>query len=407
MSRSVVTWLDFRADDLTRARDFIKAFQDDGVLDELGFLTLLARFSDVFHPATSTLMRSSRYLYFAAGIYRQLEREGVRASVVKAEARKRQDALREVLALHEREGVIGREATMDIKQLPSSVYWSGLRGLGFFLGGTSEAVYQASFDELRRSRRGYADDDKVAHAAGHIETWDPELPHAEFLDDEGRVLSGTAFPLTRAEAADLARRYRQRFGGSLTAFLLDQKLRDTPYPWECGRVPDGLRAYVDHAQRFSLFARGTTLQYYQLVIDARARAGFSSPGDIVRPVFEAWWREARPLLLSWRPEQMATLPDVVSGLRHERYPDLQFMADWLARVRAASSAEALLEDVAARRHVRDRELAVKPLKARLKHEKHLKQWDVSKVKDIAYQLDFRHPIGSRFVAEVLDGLGTK
>lgn len=407
MKQAVVSWLDFRADDLMRARGFIKALQDDGVLDELGFLTLLARFSDVFHPATSTLMRSSRYLYFVAGLYRQMEREGIRAGTVKAEARKRQDALRAVLAVHEREGVIGREATEDVKQLPSSVYWSGLRSLGFFLPGTSEAVYHASFDEIRRSRRGFTDDDDVAHSAGVVESWDLALPDAAFLDADGQVRPETRFHLTREEATDLAARYRARFPQSLTTFLLNEKLRDTPYPWECGEVPDHLRPYVTHAQCLSLFSRGTTLQYYQLLIEARDRAGMKSPGDIVRPVFAAWWSTASSVLASWRPEQMATLPDIATGLRHERYPDLQFMAEWLARFRVATSAEMLLEDEAARRHVRGRELAVKPLKARLKHEKHLRQWDVSKVKDTAYQLDFRHPVGSRFVAEILDGLRTR
>jgi len=75
-----VTWLDFRADDLARARDFIRSLQEEGVIDELGFLALLGRFSDLLHPATTTLMRSARYFYFIAGIYRSLEREGVRAS---------------------------------------------------------------------------------------------------------------------------------------------------------------------------------------------------------------------------------------------------------------------------------------------------------------------------------------
>ena len=62
-----ITWLDFRSGDLTRARDFIKSLQDEGLLDELGFLALFGRFADIFYPATSTVMRSSRYLYFVAG----------------------------------------------------------------------------------------------------------------------------------------------------------------------------------------------------------------------------------------------------------------------------------------------------------------------------------------------------
>ncbi|MGE3343070.1 MAG: DUF6361 family protein [Vicinamibacterales bacterium] len=400
----MVTWLDFRADDLARARGLIKAFQDEGVLDELGFLTLLARFSDVFHPATSTLMSSARYLYFVSGLYRQMEREGVRASAVKDEARRRQDALRQVLVEHEREGVMGREAGRDIKQLPSSVYWSALKGLRLFVGGTSEAGYQAAFDDIRLARRGFRDDDKVAHGSGGVDYWDPALPSSAFLDGDGHVKPGTSFRLTRAEATDLARRYREHFPESLTTFLLDRQLRDTPYPWACGSVPSFLRPRVDHARNLSLFARGVTLHYYQLVIEARERARMKSPGDIVRPAFETWWGEARALLMSWRPDQLETLPDVMTGLRGGRHSDVRFMGEWLARLRVASSADALLADAEARRCIRERERTVKPLKARLKHEKHLAQWWMERIPAQTYQLEYRHPIGSRFVREILDGL---
>ena len=404
---SVVSWLDFRADDLARARDFIKAFQEEGVLDELGFLALQTRFSDVFHPATSTLMRSSRYLYFVAGIYRQLEREGVSANNVRAEARRRQDALREVLATTETVGVIGRDATLEVKQLPSAVYWSSLRSLGMFVGGTSEAAYQSSFDEFRRERRGYVDDDKVAQADVSVVNWDPDLPLPAFLSADGTVRPGTTFRLTKQEATDLARRYHQLFGASLLSLLLKRELADTPYPWMCPRPPETLKPYLEHGKMLSLLARGTTLQYYQLVIEEQDRLGIETPGDIVRPAFAQWWSEARHDLRGWRPEQLTTLPAVAAGLRHERYADVRFMSDWLRRMEASASAASLLDDVPARKHVRDRELAVKPLKARLKHPKHLKQWRAGKIGQTPYQLDYRHPVGSRFVSEILAGIARR
>src|SRR4051812_6958624 len=99
---AAITWLDFRAEDLARARGFIRLLQDESVVDELGFLALQARFSDIFHPATSTPMSRPRYLYFVAGIYRQLEREAVRSNQIALLARKRQDALRGVLVESEK-----------------------------------------------------------------------------------------------------------------------------------------------------------------------------------------------------------------------------------------------------------------------------------------------------------------
>jgi len=156
-----VTWLDFRADDLARARDFIRSLQEEAVLDELGFLALLGRFSDLLHPATTTLMRSARYLYFIAGIYRSLEREGVRASQVPHLSRQRQDELRDALSATETVGVIARDAGINLRQFPSAICWSGLKKLGMFTPNLSESAYQEQFDDIRRSRRGYQDDDKT------------------------------------------------------------------------------------------------------------------------------------------------------------------------------------------------------------------------------------------------------
>ena len=98
MRHDAVTWLDFRADDLVRARDLIRSLQEEGVIDELGFLAPLARFSDLLHPATTTLMRSARYFYFIAGIYRSLERKEVRGTQIPHPSRQRQDELREALS---------------------------------------------------------------------------------------------------------------------------------------------------------------------------------------------------------------------------------------------------------------------------------------------------------------------
>src|SRR6185436_2890307 len=114
MRLDAVTWLDFRPDDLSQARDFIRSLQEEGVIDELGFLALLGRFSDLLHPATTTLMRSARYFYFVAGIYRLLEREGTRSSQVSHLARQRQDELRNVLAAKETVGVISQEDGINL-----------------------------------------------------------------------------------------------------------------------------------------------------------------------------------------------------------------------------------------------------------------------------------------------------
>ena len=400
---TAVTWLDFRAEDLARARGFIKLLQDESVIDELGFLALLARFSDVFHPATSTPMSAPRYLYFVAGIYRQLEREAVRSSEIAALARRRQDALRDVLAESETKGVIGREAKIEIKQLPSVVYWSALRKLGMFTASMFEATYHSTFDDFRTRRRGYIDDDKAAQSSGFPTCWD-ELPPPRFLDHTGEVRPSTDFDLTRAEAQDLSKRFNRRFPDSLLTLLLNRGLPNSDYPWDCPKPTDHLRPYLDHARALSLFARGVTLHYYRLVLRAREKAGCHDGADMVAPAFAAWWAEARTVLRGWPVEGLAALPTVAPALRQGRSGDVAFIRAWVDRLAACGNAEALLGDEAASRIVREREVAVKPLKARLKHLKHLKQWKHRDVGKTNYQFEYRHTVGTRFVADTLEGL---
>src|SRR6186713_1049536 len=176
MRLDAVTWLDFRAEDLSQARDFIRSLQEEGVIDELGFLALQGRFSDLLQPATTTLMRSARYFYFVAGIYLQLEWEGVRSTQVALLAQQRQDELANVLTDKERVGVIGREAGMTLRQFPSLIYWSALRKLGILTSNLSEGGYQEQFDDIRRQRRAYQDDDKTPHGSVGPQYWDPTLP---------------------------------------------------------------------------------------------------------------------------------------------------------------------------------------------------------------------------------------
>lgn len=404
MRHDAVTWLDFRADDLARARDFIRSIQEEGVIDELGFLALLGRFSDLLHPATTTLMRSARYFYFIAGIYRSLEREAVRASQVPQLSRQRQDELRDVLSETEAVGVIGRDAGINLRQFPSLIYWSGLKKLGMFTSNLSESAYQEQFDDIRRSRRGYQDDDKTPQGPEGVRFWADDLPPAGFLDSEGRIRPGATFELTRAEASDLHMRFTSQFPESLLSHMLQHRLVGIDWPWECPKLPKGLAVWVGHARRLSLLVRGATLQYYALLIEARDKLGIEKAADVVAPIFEDWWTAAREPLNQWRTSELVTVPTVASALRPGTRGDRWFIDGWLERCVEASSAEALLRDEKARTLIRERERRVKPAKARLKYEKHLRQWKPDRVGVGVYQFDYRHGIGSRFASEILDGM---
>jgi len=400
-----IVWLGFRHDDHVRARDLLKAAQDEGVLDELGFLALQGRFADIFYPATSTLMRAARYLYFVAAMYRQLEREGFTSSQVAQAARRRQDELRDVLARNEKIGVIGRDAGLQIKQLPSSIYWSSLRQLGLFLANLSEAGYHGKFDELRAQARGYTDDDKTRQSADCVQFWDLDIPKPRFLNEEGAFRSSASFRLSRPEATDLHERFTTRFPDSLLVHLLRAESSDIPTPWAAPRPSAELARYLRHAEALSAFARGTTLQYYLLVTKARNDGGMGAADESVPLCFGHWWHEARRILLDWNLDEFARLPGVGDALRVGTRGDISFFESWLKRVRETSTSEALLADREAQDTVRRREIEIKPTKARLKNRKYLENWSLPELGSGAYQLLYRHQIGIRFVREILLGRG--
>lgn len=404
VKRDAVTWLDFRADDLVQARDFIRSLQEEGVIDELGFLALLGRLSDLLHPATTTLMRSARYFYFVAGIYRSIEREAVRASDVPHLARQRQDELRDVLSENESVGVIGWDAGINLKQFPSLIYWSGLRKLGMFTSNFSESAYQEQFDDIRRSRRGYHDDDKTPQRHEDVRYWADDLPPAAFQDLEGRIRPGATFKLTKPEALDLNKRFTSRFPESLLSHMLKHRIEGIDWPWECPKLPETLAGWIGHARNMSLFVRGATLQYYALLVEAREMLGVEKGADVVTSHFEEWWVVARESLKKWRTSEFVTVPTVASALRSGNRGDRWFIDGWIERFATATTAKALLCDEKARNLIRERERRIKPAKARLKYEKHLRQWKLNRVGAGVYQFDYRHGIGSRFVSEILDGM---
>ncbi|MGE3507784.1 MAG: DUF6361 family protein [Vicinamibacterales bacterium] len=400
-----VSWLDFRSDDLTRAKEFINSLEGEGVLDELGFLSLFSAFADIFYPATTTVMSAPRYLYFVSGIYRQLEREKhVRSSNVAQEARERQDELREVLAPVERLGVIGREAKSNVKQLPATVYWSALRRLGLFKPNLSDRAYHEAFDDIRKAKRGFADDDETVQSVGLPTYWDAHLPPITFLDEEGHPRSGTSFAMTRAEAKDLRSRFESRFPKCLLVHHLSQQVTACERPWDAHAPSEYLKHHLQLARRVSLFARGVTLHYYLLLLDAREDAKLSASVDDITPFFKVWWEQARPQLKGWDPSELRLTTDISPSLRPGADGDLGFITGWLSRVEALGSPDALIGDTAARGVIAWRERSVKGRKARLRSLTHLKQWEKPHIGDALYQLDYRHRIGMQFVSGILSGM---
>lgn len=170
---------------------------------------------------------------------------------------------------------------------------------------------------------------------------------------------------------------------------------------------------VNHARAFSMFAKGTTLQYYDLLIEERKAKGWPSSVDTFEQPLAEWWTQTREALAAWN---LADFFDLIKKKCRTRPNDIPFLKKWLKMCLEAKDGASLLRDPDARRLIIAREKAVRPVKHRIGQEKYLRQWDPPNSLDgpeytdpgrLPYLLDFRSDIGGVFVREIVAGLKEK
>jgi hypothetical protein len=193
-----------------------------------------------------------------------------------------------------------------------------------------------------------------------------------------------------------------RVDQSLMAYLIERKRKTGfTFPWDVA-APAHLKQAIEDAQHFSIFARGATLHYYFLLIQARQQQGWTVPEADVEAWFGTWWDDGRPELLNWSEGDFLERrrPDV----RPVRKDEL-FFHDWLGLCRNANNAKVFLRDNRTRELIIERERICKPRKARLIHPKYLETWNRKLPgSNPIYQLDFRTSIGATFVKRIVEGL---
>lgn len=421
-----VGWLDLSDSEQRRAREYLRQFRTEGTLDELGFGIVRDALADVFFPATNTIMTRSRYLFFVAAALLRVEHERLSGAQAARRLKMLEDELRKILSRDstdeddaERRGVIGALAKENLRRYPSSIYWNALKRLGLFQpqewGLTYYLDHLADYYKVNTPKR---DDDGLAHLPiATVHNWDPALndvlASTPGLSPDGGFSPDLDFGIGPAEARYLTARFQalaQIRGPSLLAHLLARQYQSSfIFPWEVP-CPDTLKPLVSHARAFSMFAKGATLQYYDLLIEERKAQGWSSSVDSFERPFTEWWSQTREPLADW------DLTDFFAQIEKKcrtRPNDRPFMTEWLRLCREATDGAALLRDPHARRVVARRERSVRPVKHRIGQEKYLRQWDPPKSLEgaeytdpqrLPYLLDFRSYIGGVFVQEIIAGL---
>ena len=417
----LVGWFHLGSEESAKAREFLRLCNGEDVVDELGFGILRDGFSEQFFPATSTIMTEARYLIFIPAIYRFMERALERKKAALSDpyrrSREMQDQLRAVLSAtynYKRgKGVIGI-SEKELERYPSAIYWASFRTLGILrLAGTAEGDYSRALPRHHElAKIDENNGDPVAEVPPPPVNWDRRFDHASFvLDDKGRFPDGLNFELTEREASYLRDCYlgvdrasppANGIHKSLLAHLIEKRWKTAfAFPWDV-KPPPHLEEAVDDAKHFSVLTRGTTLQYYRWLIEARRAEGWKTPGADIEGACAAWWEKGRPLLLDWKEDGfLARRKKDMRSLRNDAY----FLEQWLRECRAAKSVDTFLANTEVRKLIVEREKVCKPKKARLTHKKHLQTWNrVPRESQSPYELTFRASIGSVFVRRIVDGM---
>lgn len=370
---SSIAWLDTSSEQQRRVQDMIRLFAQQESRDELGIGQIRDVLSDTLFPGTSVLQTRARYFLIVPWTFAYAAERGAGTGLA-ARANRVERQLVEVLRATGDEGVIGSRAGSAVKNLPSAVFWSGLRRYGIlardvspesvtgvlFSGSSSEA------DELAERRLG---------------EWHPTLP-ARPNGFPASIEGGLA--LTAAEAEWLRDRLVERSRGSVLEHLLlaDKAPDQSTAPWRDQvvlRAPADVASLARHAHVFSLMVHGAALLYNLLLRERYEEEVFNRVSGPVRAYeesFEGWLNEVQgsaDLLQSWRQDEFWELigrsPNNISIRTRD------FVNQWMAAVLDGSAKLALTDPQRRLRQlVANREQSIKRAQSRLTNTKLLATW---------------------------------
>lgn len=406
---STITWLDYSSKDQEDVRALIRGLEERGTLDDLGIGTIRDAISNGLFPGTSTIQTRARYFLFIPWIFRRAEEDYPGKLVEKAG-----DMERSLIGAFDhaddREGLIGRDAGVHIRTLPSSIYWSGLRNYGIFVeSGLTIRQYGRRFTSSRRSSTF---EDELADRGRSFWNRDIPAPPPDFFSFES-----AGFSLTEHEAIWLLERIGSTTsfsgGSSLLSRLLADRVRsatpiDADRVWEV-EIPQGtpsnLNELVEHARCFAFAVQGGQLLYNLMLAERRER-------DFGKEL-ETSIEERRDELAQWRDRAAG------DGLG-EWARDVEPFREGLIGV-AGSAPKAfdvflrpwcriLAEDLAiwdnshARNCLESRERRIKGSQSRFVNARRLRDWDGYVAQST---LDFRWAQVRSMINEIGDAIAKK
>jgi hypothetical protein len=377
---SLIAWLDASSEDQRRMREIVNLFSERESRDELGIGQVRDALSDALWPGTSTLFTRARYFLFIPWCYRAAAelRNDIDRAAAQADQNERR-LIRGLLDAGERDGVVGGTVGVAVKNLPSALYWGGMRTHGILNDPTlsRDDAIAAEFERARNRRPvaiQYQDEVAVAWDDGAFHATLPAVPEGFPTD----VPAGFAMPYS--EASWLRDRMLASSPDTMLEYALEHRPdKESAVPWEDSVLMSatGERAKVlADARRFSILMNSAALVYNLLLAEAYEHEGFDrveDPVDEYRKRLNEW--AERPGLA----EDIATWDRDAFWFRvMERNANVnlrsrRFIDDWLDLLGSADLSK-LDDNDAVRAFITRREREHKRAQARLTNKRLLQAW---------------------------------
>jgi len=413
---ATISWLDASADEQRRAREIVRMFSQRETQDEMGARRIVIALSDALFPGTSVLHTRARYLVLIPHLMlvaaqrsdpvRQLDTLERRMIVAFLENTSVSDADRT-------DGLIGRRAGKNVKQLPSTAYWTALEAWGIL---RRPGSIETTLDRSRRRPGGNADADEFVDRAESV--WHPAVHR--FSAELGKGFPtddiGDGFRLSGSEAAWLRERWLDgdRVGRSLLAHLaLADRPLDATAPWDephCSSAGADHLELLDQARRFSFVNHGASLLYSTMVAEQYVAAGHTRVDvdvDAYRAAIDDWAATfddassivtpGQHLFSGWQPDAFWAL---LSELAVRDTETARFYDIWFDRIRSGD-LDGIADDRSLREAARRRERMTKGPAGRLAGGPLLATWGGG----MAGPTTYRWAQVQRLVNDVLAGLG--
>ena len=396
---SQLSWLDFSEQERRKMIEVIQLFKEQDTRDELGIGSIRDTLAELLFPGTGTLQTRARYFLIVPWLLTDYENRFFASS--KVNNRLRRDEVRLITTLKEKEtdGVIGQLSGASLHRFPSSIYWTGLRAWGIlYFPGSLDQYIQSLDYYYQHDREVRLLDLDEASLDSQILNWDPNLP-----EKPSTFPHEADFKLSKQEAKYLKERLQFSCPDSLLTFLVQGKksVRTARFPWFLPQVlnlPQSLKILITHAQNFSETLWGAMLLYNYLL---SKHAGMDKLVEEYEAEIVEWTDLVQSRMEALKTWNIKGFWDVLQLSGRIPSSTQDFVNHWLKILFDENRGFRVIDNIQAQQLIQNREYQLKRSRSRFENPRRLELWGG---RSGASQLNFRWPVASRIVDDILDGL---